>query len=201
MIGRTTEMTHRQELNAWRCPFVCALFILLISNGLHCLSVFHLTFRKKHVNINVFKQSLIWWWVAIVRGQLWAEFLVTNRESWGIQESEAILTYCESGSCSKGEWGNKHSFLIFEGISSLRFLMSLNKASRMYHRFLRRLSHSIDSTDSLARSIVWEVWQRDSQSEIQPIGRSGLPMTNSRPGPSSGSQTDKPPRRQTNLHR
>jgi hypothetical protein len=38
MIGRTTKMIHRQALNAWQRPFVCLLFILLISNDLHCLS-------------------------------------------------------------------------------------------------------------------------------------------------------------------
>jgi hypothetical protein len=38
MIGRMTEITHRQALNAWQRSFVCLLFILVISNGLHCLS-------------------------------------------------------------------------------------------------------------------------------------------------------------------
>jgi hypothetical protein len=109
-----------------------------------------------------------------------------KRESWSIQESDAMLTYCEPGSCSKGERGNKHSFLIFEGTSSLSFLTSLNGAFRVHHRFPLRLSHSIDSTDSLALSIVWEAWQRDSRSGIQAIGRSGLSVTNSRPGPCSG---------------
>jgi hypothetical protein len=109
-----------------------------------------------------------------------------RRESRGIHESEAIQTCCESGFCSKGERGNKHLFFIFDDISSLKFLTSLKGASRMHHCFLRRLSYSIDSTDSLARSIVWEAWQRDSRPGIQPIGRSDLSITNGRPGPSSG---------------
>jgi hypothetical protein len=120
-----------------------------------------------------------------------------KRESWGIQKSEARLADCEPGSCSKGERGNKHSFFIFQGISFLRFLTSLNSASRMHHRFIRRLSHSIDPTNLLARGIVWEAWQRDSRSGIQPIGRSDLSITNGRPGTSSRWHTNRRKARQS----